>query len=206
MRAIMRGLAGVAVAVLTLAGCATGADDGEAGPTSGPSSATSAPAATGPAPTTPEPTGSTSDWTSSPLVVDKTVPVPPVPRLIGIRTAAHPESGYDRVTFDFESVLPGYEVRYVDQPVAAGSGEPVSIAGRRYLQITFRPAQAHDDSGTQSVTPRSAPLGYPMLKAYAITGDFEATLTVVLGLDDVVGFRVGELPGRPGRIYVDVAA
>jgi hypothetical protein len=29
---------------------------------------------------------------------------------------------------------------------------------------------------------------------------------VALGLDDVVGFRVGELPGQPGRVYVDVAA
>jgi hypothetical protein len=29
---------------------------------------------------------------------------------------------------------------------------------------------------------------------------------VAIGLDDVVGFRVGELPGQPGRIYLDVAA
>ena len=44
------------------------------------------------------------------------------------------------------------------------------------------------------------------VKAYAISGDFEGVLTVHLGLDDVVGYRVGELPGEPGRIYVDVAA
>jgi hypothetical protein len=49
-------------------------------------------------------------------------------------------------------------------------------------------------------------LGLPMLKAYAITGDFEGVLTVVLGLDAVVGFRVVELPGAPGRIAVDVAS
>src|SRR5690606_31274954 len=156
--------------------------------------------------TIPATTATTSDWTSSPLVVDRTVPVPPVPRLIGIRSAPHSEDGYDRITFDFESVLPGYEVRYVDHPVEDGSGEPVIIDGRRYLQIVFRPAQAHDDSGSGSVTPRSATLNYPMLKAYAISGDFEGVVTVVLGLDDVVGFRVGELPGTPGRIYVDVAA
>jgi hypothetical protein len=201
----MRGLA--VVAALTLAACANGPGDGSTGPpTGGTSPAASSPAATSAQPTIPDPTGSVSDWSSSPLVVDRSVPVPPVPRLIGIRSAAHPESGYDRITFDFESVLPGYEVRYVDQPIADGSGEPIAIAGRRYLQIVFRPAQAHDDSGTQSVTPRSATLDYPMLKAYAIAGDFEATLTVVLGLDDVVGFRLGELPGTPGRIYVDVAA
>jgi hypothetical protein len=42
-----------------------------------------------------------------------------------------------------------------------------------------------------------------MLKAYRIVGDFEGVVTVALGLDDVVGFRVGELPGR---LYIDVAA
>jgi hypothetical protein len=138
--------------------------------------------------------------------VDKTVAVPPVPRLIGIRSAPHPTEGYDRIVFDFSSTLPGYDVRYVDQPIADGSGEPVAVPGRRFLQIVLRPAQAHNDSGTQAVTPRAKTLNYPMLRAYAITGDFEATLTVALGLDDVVGFRVGELPGVPGRIYVDVAA
>jgi hypothetical protein len=129
-----------------------------------------------------------------------------VPRLIGIRSAAHPAEGFDRIVFDFSSTLPGYEVRYVDQPIADGSGEPVAVPGRRYLQIVFRPAQAHNDSGTQAVAPQAKTLDYPMMRAYAITGDFEAVLTVVLGLDDVVGYRVGELPGVPGRIYVDVAA
>lgn len=211
-RVLRRGLVVVAVATLTLAGCGNGPGDGGPGPTaSGTSPAATSPAPTSPAPTSPsstgpEPTGSVGEWSSSPLIVERSVPVPPVPRLLGIRSAPHSESGYDRITFDFASLLPGYEVRYVDQPVAAGSGEPVDIAGRRYLQITFHPAQAHDDSGTQSVTPRSATLDYPMLKAYAISGDFEGVLTIVLGLDDVVGFRVGELPGAPGRIYLDVAA
>lgn len=206
----LRTLIGAAIVALTLAGCGSGGG-GTGTPTAGtptaatPTGATS-PAATATQPGSPGPTGAVSDWSSSPLVVDRAVPVPPVPRLTGIRSAAHPEAGYDRITFDFESVLPGYELRYVDQPVADGSGEPVVIAGRRYLQIVFRPAQAHDDSGTVSVSPRSATLDYPMLKAYAISGDFEATVTIVLGLDDVVGFRVGELPGQPGRIYVDVAA
>lgn len=202
MNKLMRALTGATVAMLMLAGCTNGPGNGPATPTTGATS----PATTTTAPATPAPTGSTSEWTSSPLVVERTVPVPPIPRLIGIRSAAHSEDGYDRITFDFESVLPGYEVRYVDQPVEAGSGDPVVIAGRRYLQITFSPAQAHDDSGTQAVTPRSATLDYPMMKAYAISGDFEAMVTVVLGLDDVVGFRVGEIPGQPGRIYVDVAA
>ena len=50
------------------------------------------------------------------------------------------------------------------------------------------------------------PLGYPMLRGYVINGDFEAVVNVALGPDDVAAFRVGEITGRPGRTYVDVAA
>lgn len=127
-----------------------------------------------------------------------------MPRVTAIRSGAHSDEGYDRIVFDFVSVLPGYDIRYVDTVIADGSGLPVSVPGRRYLKVTFRPAQAHDDSGVG--VPRSMTLGLPMLKAYAITGDFEGVLTVVLGLDDQVGFRIVELPGIPGRIAIDVAA
>ncbi|HEX6869827.1 MAG TPA: hypothetical protein VF163_01905 [Micromonosporaceae bacterium] len=135
--------------------------------------------------------------------MNKTVSVPPVPVLIGIRSAAH--DGYDRIVFDFDGRLPGYSVRYVSTVVADPSGKPVTVPGRQHLQIVFRPAQAHNDAGTSTVA-RSRTLDYPMMRAYAITGDFEAVLTVTIGLDDVVGFRVGELPGNPARIYLDVAA
>ncbi|TNH31136.1 hypothetical protein FHG89_04030 [Micromonospora orduensis] len=127
-----------------------------------------------------------------------------MPTLLRIRSATH--AGYDRITFDFVGALPGYEVRYVDKVVEDGSGRTVTMPGRRYVQIRFEPAQAHSDSGDTAVTPRRMPLGYPMLRGYVINGDFEAVLSVALGLDDVVAFRVGEIPGTPGRIYVDVAA
>jgi hypothetical protein len=135
---------------------------------------------------------------------DRSVPVPPVPRLTAVRSAAHPDEGYDRVVFDFLTALPGYDIRYVDSVTAAGSGQPVNVAGRGYLKITFRPAQGHDDVGGQVA--RYMTLGLPMLKAYAITDDVEGVLTVVLGLDHTVGFRVIELPGAPARVAVDVAA
>jgi hypothetical protein len=132
------------------------------------------------------------------------VPVPPVPTLLRIRSAPH--SGYDRITFDFAGPLPGYQVRYVDKVVEDGSGRTMTMPGRRFVQIRFEPAQAHSDSGDTAVTPRSMTLGYPMLRGYVINGDFEAVLNVALGLDDVVAFRVGEIPGTPGHIYLDVAA
>jgi hypothetical protein len=144
----------------------------------------------------------TSPFTTAPVHVTHAVAVPPNPVLTGIRPAQHPECGYDRITFDFTGPLPGYDIRYVDTVTKDGSGEPVNLAGRRYLLITFRPAQAHPEGGA-TLTPPEATLNYPMLKAYAITGDFEGVVSIALGLDDQVGIRVGELSGR---VYLDVAA
>ena len=143
----------------------------------------------------------TASWSTGTVTVRHDIAVPPVPRVVGIRSATH-AAGYDRVTVDLSGGIPGYEVGYVDSPIAETSGEPVSMPGRRYLQIRLAPADAHDDSGKPTVG-RARTLGLPMVEAYAVTSDVEGIVTIVLGLDDVVGFRVGELPGR---IYVDVAA
>jgi hypothetical protein len=175
-----------------------------AAPTTGapPAATTSAPRTPAPATGTAGPTSAApgARWGSTPVTVTHAVPVPPVPLLTGIRSAAHP--GYDRVTFDIPGRIPGYDVRYVSTVVGDASGGPVDVPGRRYLQVRFRPAQAHTDAGAATV-PRRATFGYPMLRGYVVNGDFEGVLTVTLGLDDVVGFRVGELPGR---VYVDIAA
>jgi hypothetical protein len=137
------------------------------------------------------------------VTVTRTVRIPPVPLLTDIRSAAHPDQGYDRIVFDFTGALPGYEVRYVDEVRGDPSDLPVHVPGRRFLQITFRPAQAHTDTGAPTGAPRAKTFAYPMMRGYAIVGDFEAVLTAAIGLDDVVGYRIGELPGR---IYLDVAA
>jgi len=65
----------------------------------------------------------------------------------------------------------------------------------------FTPAQAHTDSGTVTVQ-GVHPVALPMLKAYAVAGDYEGYVSIALGLDATTGFRVGELSNR---IYVDVA-
>jgi len=151
-----------------------------------------------------EPTGGAA-WTTGPLTVTHDYPVPPVTLLVGIRSAAHPEGGYDRIVFDFAGPLPGYAIHYVDEVRADPSDQPVTMPGRRYLLIVFTLAQAHTEAGQSSVAPMSMTLDYPMLRGYSIVGDFEGHVSVALGLDDVVGFRAGEL-GSPNRIYVDVAA
>jgi hypothetical protein len=82
------------------------------------------------------------------------------------------------------------------------SGQPVTVPGRRHLLIVLNPAQAHRDDGTGTVSGVHR-LSLPMVRSYALAGDFEGHVTIALGLDDVVGYRVGELPGR---ILLDVAS
>lgn len=194
-------------AALLLAGCA---GNGDRQPGAAPASATPGTVTTTStlkvattSTARPATTTAASGWSTAPVTVRREVAVPPVPVLAGIRSAAHPGEGFDRITFDFRGSLPGYEARYVSHVVEDASGRPAHVPGHRFLQVTFRPTQAHDDAGHSTVTARHRTVDYPTLEAYAIVGDFEGVVSVALGLDDVVAYRVGELPGR---IYVDVAA
>jgi hypothetical protein len=130
--------------------------------------------------------------------------VPPVPVVSGIRTGTHPECSYDRVVIDVNPAIPGFQIRYVPTVPADASDRPVTIpgGGRRYLLITLNPAQAHTDAGLPTVARRSAALGYPMLKGYALAEDFEGYVNVALGLAGTAQIRAGVLPGR---MFVDVA-
>ena len=143
-----------------------------------------------------------SPWTSQALTVVHHPPVPPVPVLVRIRSAAHRQQGYDRIVFDIRGALPGYTVRYVSEVRADPSDRPVTVPGRRFLLVVLTPAQAHEDTGSSTVKGAHR-LDLPMMRGYAIVGDFEGHVSIAVGLDDVVGYRVGELPGR---LYLDVAA
>jgi hypothetical protein len=78
----------------------------------------------------------------------------------------------------------------------------VAVPGRRHLLVVLSPAQAYRNGGGSTVTGTHR-VDLPMLRSYAVVGDFEGHVSIALGLDLVVGFRMGELPGR---IYLDVAA
>jgi hypothetical protein len=143
-----------------------------------------------------------SPWTSQAMTVAHHPQVPPVPVLLRIRYAAQRQQSYDRITFDIRGALPGYTVRYVNQVRADPSDQPVTVPGRRFLLVVLTPAQAHEDTGSLTVHGVHR-LDLPMMRGYAVVGDFEGHVSIAVGLDDVVGYRVGELPGR---IYLDVAA
>ena len=140
-------------------------------------------------------------WRSVPAGVTRHVPAPATPVITGIRAAAHPECSYDRLVLDISGPLPSFEVSYVPQVTADPSGRPIALPGHRYLLITLRPAQAHDSSGGATITRSARALSYPVLKGYALAGDFEGVFSLALGLAGPASIRIGEWPGH---WYIDV--
>jgi hypothetical protein len=135
------------------------------------------------------------------VTVTHQVSVPPVPVVTAVRVAQHPECGYDRVVLDVRGPVPGYSVRYVQRVVADASGQVITMPGARYLVITLRPAQAHNEAGASTVTSGVHNPAYPALASWALAGDFEGVVRIALGLAGPTSIRTGEVAGR---IYVDV--
>lgn len=143
-------------------------------------------------------------WRNAPISVAHNPVVPPVPVVTGIRAGTHPECRYDRVVFDLGGATPAYQIRYVSSVTADPSGNAVTVpgGGTAYLLVVLHPAQGHNNAGTSTILARSASLGYPSLKGYRVTGDFEGYVSIALGLARAVAVRVGEVSGR---LYVDMS-
>jgi hypothetical protein len=106
--------------------------------------------------------------------------------------------------FEFRGPVPATRrVRYVDQVVQDGSGAPVRLAGGADLEVVFQGANAHDDRGTPTVSPRRFSPGFTALKEVAQVGDFEAVVSYGLGVDRRRPFKVSTLSG-PSRLVIDV--
>jgi hypothetical protein len=187
------------LALATLTSCATGTPAASPAP----AAASSAPGAVPSTAPGPSMSCEGGGWRSVPASVTRHVAAPAMPVITDVRTAAHPECGYDRLVLDITGPLPSAEVRYVPQVTADPSGKPITLPGHRYLLITLRPAQAHGSSGESTVIRSAQVLGYPVLKGYALAGDFEGVFSLALGLAGPASIRIGEFPGH---WYIDVKA
>jgi hypothetical protein len=125
----------------------------------------------------------------------------PTPTLVAVRAARHP--GFDRVVFEFRGAVPSHRIRYVDRLVQDGSGNPVSVAGAADLEVVFEGANAHDERGTPTVSPRRFSPNLPAVKEIAQVGDFEAVVSYGIGLDRRRPVEVSTLSG-PSRLVIDV--
>ena len=140
-------------------------------------------------------------YSTSPVTVTHTVS--PAPVLTGLRVGRH--ATFDRVVFDLKGKRPGYSVRYVSVVRQDPSNKVISMAGNYFLMIRLTPTNAHDvRTGTRTYTgPTKFWVGYPELRQVALAGDFEAVVSVALGLAHRNGFHVYTLTD-PRRVVVDI--
>lgn len=127
----------------------------------------------------------------------------PTPKMTDIRTGRH--ATFDRIVIDLDGAAPGYKVGYVKEVRADGSGKVVETRGRANLLVRLTPTDAHDSEGHATYDgPHRFTVGYPALREVALAGDFEATVSIALGISHKNGFRVMTLD-NPTRVVVDIA-
>ncbi|MBW3573589.1 MAG: hypothetical protein KY450_01825 [Actinobacteria bacterium] len=203
--------------MLGVAGCGGSGDDvdGDVTTTSTTSTSLSAPTTAtstggngaGSSTTTTSTAGSAFQGSTTPT----SAPTPPgteVALLADVRVAG--QQGFDRVVFEFaDSQLPGYDISYLDGPaIQDGSGEEVEVAGGSALEVRLAPASGVDlRRGTFEPTytgQRRVRGDTEVVTEVVRIGDFEANLTWVIGLDEMVPYRV-EVLSNPARVVIDLA-
>ena len=117
----------------------------------------------------------------------------------------------DRVAFGFEPTKagPGYQVSYESADrakVEDGSGKPVKIAGSAFLVVRLTPAMTAHLSGdkvdpTYTGPRRITPEGFSFVRQVVKTGDFEAVVTWVIGLD---GKRPFKTTASKSRLLIEI--
>ncbi len=126
-----------------------------------------------------------------------------MPVLRDMRTGRH--GTYERLVLEFKGSFGPVRVGYVPAVTEDPSGRRVSMQGEAFLQVVVHSAAARWLSapgayrGPDTLTP-----GYRTMKQVKITGDFEAVLSVAVGLSRIAGFQVTRLRG-PDRLVIDVA-
>jgi hypothetical protein len=142
----------------------------------------------------------TARFHKPPITVTRNFNVPPTPVVKAVRAAKHPRCRFDRIVFDITVRNPGYSIRFVKQVIADPSGKIIKLPGKRFLLITLRPAQAHNNSGASTVPRKVRVLRFPMLKSWVLAGDFEGVVSIGVGLRAKTTVRVGELHHR---LFID---
>ncbi|MDT0353705.1 AMIN-like domain-containing (lipo)protein [Pseudonocardia charpentierae] len=105
---------------------------------------------------------------------------------------------FDRLVVDIDGPPAGYNVRYVDQVIADGSGAVVPTPGGARLQVIVR-------HPSFSPVPLPNVAGYSTFRSVTNAGSFEGQTTYGLGVRARLPFRVFTIAGGHGRIVVDVA-
>ena len=105
---------------------------------------------------------------------------------------------FDRLVVVVDGPPAGYNVRYVDQVIADGSGAVVSTPGGARLQVIVRHPSV-------SLVPLPTVADFSTFRSVTNAGSFEGQTTYGLGVRARLPFRVFTIAGGHGRIVVDVA-
>lgn len=122
-----------------------------------------------------------------------------------VRLGAH--EGFDRVVLDLEgSGVPGWRVRYEDNPALDGSGAPVDLAGTHTLVVTVTGTR-YPEEGEDAYDPGQLLVradGLDVVTEVLRVAPFEGQLDVFVGTRGEAPFRAFTLQ-NPTRLVVDVA-
>lgn len=125
------------------------------------------------------------------------------PLVVNARWGGH--CTYDRVVVDLQGYVPEVTVTPVPNLVYDGSGKPVPLAGRYFLEIRLHPAAGHDDEGRNVyLGPKLLKINLPKLKGLALTGDYEGYVTFGAAFDTKPAYTSFKLHA-PERFVLDVA-
>ena len=136
---------------------------------------------------------STQDATGAPLGV--------------ARVRAARQEGFDRVVVELDGKAPGqpgWLVRYVEQPTADGSGDPVAVDGSSYLQVMVTGVGYPMDTGIPEPSARRVrPTDTEMVREVVLNGVHEGQYAAFVGLDRTTAFRVTRM-ADPARLVIDL--
>jgi hypothetical protein len=210
----MRTTSCVLISLLALTVLAAGCGEGNGAESAGPT----------PAPATQPPTHAATTTTPAET---PTPPLAPAPKrcaresggddgiytnLVAVRIGTH--QSYDRITFEFRAPepnpgggagIPRYEIRTAKPPhYEDASGLPLEVNGNSFVGIVFHGASGVDFEGQATYTgPKVVRAGFDNLVEAVRSGDFEATLSWILGVRHQTCWQVHEFH-NPDRVAIDI--
>lgn len=125
------------------------------------------------------------------------------PLVVNARWGGH--CTYDRLVIDLQGYVPGVTVTPVPKLYYDGSGKPVPLAGKYFLEVRLNPAAGHDDAGQNVYQgPRLQKIYLSKLKGIALTGDYEGYVTFGAAFDTAPAYSTSVLHS-PERLVLDIA-
>jgi hypothetical protein len=129
--------------------------------------------------------------------------------LVAVRVGAH--NGFDRIVFEFappdpnpagNGGVPHFDIRTAKPPFSEDPSD-IPMEGDAFVRIVFQGASGYDFDGNATYDgPRRLTPGFGTLAQVVEGGDFEATMTWILGLSRKTCWQIQQLHD-PDRLVID---